>query len=174
MKKAFRKILLGMFLACVLFLGFLYVNNDVGIPSSSLETDVRSSHKIKGDWIVVGSVSDTMAAYISYPRDMSDHYFSVYVNRAGLSFGYFFRCGGSLSGINNGIMEFTVGGYRERAFISMNRENVSRLEIDDGVSVQGVAIDSNSPFAIVLPVNTGSITFYDKEGKAVEYQSSSL
>ena len=40
------------------------------------------------DWIVDGSVSDTMAVFISYPQDKSDHTFSIYVNRSGLSFGY--------------------------------------------------------------------------------------
>ena len=40
---------------------------------------------------VDGSISDTMAAFISYPQDKTDHTFSVYVNRPGLSFGYFFQ-----------------------------------------------------------------------------------
>ena len=72
-----------------------------------------------------------MAAYISYPQDLSDHSFSVYVNRPGLSFGYFFRGGGKLSGVQRGIVEFTVEGYNERAFISMNQQQVQQLEIDD-------------------------------------------
>ena len=96
MKKVFLKITLGVVLVCILFVGFLYVNNDIGVASTNLEADIRSSQKIKDDWTVEGSVSDTMAAYISYPQDMSDHTFSVYVNRPGFSFGYFFRGGGSL------------------------------------------------------------------------------
>ena len=38
-------------------------------------------------------------------------YTHLYVNRPGLSFGYFFRGGGTLSGIQKGIVEFTVEGY---------------------------------------------------------------
>ena len=102
-----------------------------------------------------------MAAYISYPQDLSDHSFSVYVNRPGLSFGYFFRGGGTLSGIQRGIVEFTVEGYNERAFISMNQQQVQQLEIDDGNTIQVVDIDRNKPFAIVLPINAGNITFYN-------------
>lgn len=91
MKKVVLKTVTGILLVCSVFVGFLYVSNDIGIASGNLEADIRSSQKIKEDWAVDGSVSDTMAAYISYPQDMSDHTFSVYVNRPGLSFGYFFR-----------------------------------------------------------------------------------
>lgn len=163
------KVILGILLACTVFIGFLYWNNDIGVQKSQLESDIRSSQKIKSDWIVDGSVSDTIAAFISYPRDMTDHTFSVYVNRHGLSFGYFFRGGGSLSGVEVGISEYTVEGYKERAFISMNKQQVERLEIDDGNSIQVVDIDSNKPFAIVLPVNAGNIVFYDVNGNTVEF-----
>ena len=174
MKKVFLKITLGVVLVCILFVGFLYVNNDIGVASTNLEADIRSSQKIKDDWTVEGSVSDTMAAYISYPQDMSDHTFSVYVNRPGFSFGYFFRGGGSLSGVERGIIGFTVEECKERAFISMNQQRVTQLQIDDGNSIQGIYIDSNKPFAIVLPINAGTITFYDVNGNTVEYWNNPL
>ena len=105
---------------------------------------------------------------------LSDHSFSVYVNRPGLSFGYFFRGGGTLSGIQRGIVEFTVEGYNERAFISMNQQQVQQLEIDDGNTIQVVDIDRNKPFAIVLPINAGNITFYDVNRNTVEYWNNPL
>ena len=108
MKKRFLKTVIGVVFVCILFVGFLYANNNIGMTSTDLEADIRSSQKIKDDWTLDGSVSNTMAAYISYPQDMNDHIFSVYVNRPGLSFGYFFRGGGTLSGIQRGIVEFTV------------------------------------------------------------------
>ena len=163
MKKVFLKITLGVVLVCILFVGFLYVNNDIGVASTNLEADIRSSQKIKDDWTVEGSVSDTMAAS-----------FSVYVNRPGFSFGYFFRGGGSLSGVERGIIGFTVEEYKERAFISMNQQRVTQLQIDDGNSIQGIYIDSNKPFAIVLPINAGTITFYDVNGNTVEYWNNPL
>ena len=169
MKKVMFKMALGLVLGCVFFVGFLYAGDDIGVTSTNLESDVRGSQKIPDDWIITGSVSDTMAAYISYPQDMSDHTFSVYVNRPGLSFGYFFRGGGSLSGVDRGITEFTVEGYSERAFISMNQQQVARLEVDDGNSIQVIDIDSKKPFAIVLPINSGIITFFDANGRPVEY-----
>lgn len=111
---------------------------------------------------------------ISYPQDRSDHTFSVYVNRPGLSFGYFFRGGGSLSGVERGIAEFTVDGYNERAFISMNQPKAARLEIDDGNTVQVIDLNSDQPFAIVLPANAGVIHFYDGNGNPVNYQKNPL
>jgi len=141
MKNRFLKIVIGIVFVCILFVGYLYANNDIGMTSTNLEADIRSSQKIKDDWTLDGSVSNTMAAYISYPQDMSDHTFSVYVNRPGLSFGYFFRGGGNLSGVQRGIVEFTVEGYNERAFISMNQQHVQQLEIDDGNAIQVIDID---------------------------------
>lgn len=174
MKKRFLKIVIGIVFVCILFVGYLYANNDIGMTSTNLEADIRSSQKIKDDWTLDGSVSNTMAAYIAYPQDMSDHIFSVYVNRPGLSFGYFFRGGGNLSEVQRGIAEFTVEGYNERAFISMNQQQVQQLEIDDGNAIQVIDIDSNKPFVIVLPINAGKITFYDVNRNTVEYWNNPL
>ncbi len=158
------KLISGVLLICVVFTGFLYLNNDIGVQKSQLEANIRSSQKIGSDWAIEGTVCSTMAAFISYPSDMTDHTFSVYVNRPGLSFGYFFRGGGSLTGVESSIAEYTVEGYKERAFISMNKQQVERLEVDDGNSTQVINIDSSKPFAIVLPVNAGNVAFYDAVG----------
>ena len=174
MKKPFPKMILRILLVCVLLLGFLYMDDDIGTSAANLESDIRNLQKIPEDWIVEGDVSDTMAAYISYPQDRSDHTFSVYVNRPGLSFGYFFRGGGSLSGVERGIAEFTVDGYNERAFISMNQPKATQLEIDDGNTVQIIDLNSDQPFAIVLPANAGIIHFYDGNGNPVKYQKNPL
>ena len=162
------KFILCVLLICIALVGFLYLDYRIGVQKSQLETDIRSSQKINSDWIVDGTVSDTIAAFISYPDDMTHHTFSVYVNRPGLSFGYFFRGGGNLTEAN-GIAGYTVEGYNERAFISMNRQQVECLKIDDGNSIQVIDIDSNKPFAIVLPVNAGALSFYDVDGNTVEF-----
>lgn len=168
------KFILCVLLICIVFAGFLYLNNDIGVQKFQLETDIRSAQKIKSDWTVNGTVSDTIAAFISYPYDMTDHTFSVYVNRSGLSFGYFFRGGGSLTGGDTGIVEYMVEGYKESAFISMNKQQVECLEIDDGHSIQVIDIDSNKPFTIVLPVDAGDIAFYDVDRNIVEFHKQQL
>ena len=41
MKKIFLKIVIGVVLACILFVCFLYTNNEIGVTSSKLEADIR-------------------------------------------------------------------------------------------------------------------------------------
>lgn len=166
MKKSIFPVLLTVMVCIVCFYCF---KNSIGTPKSKLESDIRSSQKIKDDWTVEGVASNTMAAYISYPEDQSDNIFSVYVNHPGLSYGYFFRGGGGISGAEEYIAEYTIEGYNERAFISMNKQRVDRLEIDDGNSISVIDIDSNKPFTIILPVDAGAIIFYDVYENAVEF-----
>jgi hypothetical protein len=169
------KIVLSLaLLAAVLFFVFLYINNDIGIQGSKIESDILSSQKIDDTWHITGEVSDIMAAYISYPEDLSDHTFSVYVKHPGLSFGYFFRCGGGLGSVDTSITEFTLDGYNERAFISMNQRKVNRLVLDDGNALQTIEIDSSKPFAIVLLGNAGVVTFYTEDGNTAEITEYSL
>ena len=56
----------------------------------------------------------------------------------------------------------------------MNQQQVQQLEIDDGNAIQVIDIDSNKPFAIVLPINAGNITFYDVNRNTVEYWNNHL
>ena len=174
MKKYASKIFIGIILVCLMVVAFLYGNNDIGISADKIENDIRVSQKIQHDWVTEGIVSDTMAAYISYSQDKTDHTFSVYVNRPGVSFGYFFRGGGDIVAVEEYISEFTVEGYNERAFISMNSQRVNRLEIVGGNGIQIIDINSEKPFAIVLPINAGRITFYDIAGNIVEWVNNPL
>jgi len=168
LKKLGKYALILLAVCVMLFLG-LYLDHDIGILKGKIVDDVRFSQEIPADWVTEGTASDTLAAYISYPEDRSDHAFSIYVNHPGLSFGYFFRVGGSLSEVQRSILAFTAEGYPERAFVSMNGQKVERIEIDNGNGLQVIDIDSGKPFAVVLPVNAGIVMFYDAENNAVEY-----
>ena len=75
MKKKLPIILLGVILACVLVFGFLYANNDIGKNRKQFRSRHSPISKNFDDWIVDGSISDTMAAFISYPQDKTDHTF---------------------------------------------------------------------------------------------------
>ncbi|MBQ4346846.1 MAG: hypothetical protein IJC39_00160, partial [Firmicutes bacterium] len=72
------------------------------------------------------------------------------------------------TGTEEHISEYTVDGYNEKAFISMNLPKVERMEIADGDSVKTIGIDPDEPFAVVLPVNVGNIDFFDVNGDKVE------
>lgn len=173
MLKGKRRILLTGALLLLCFVGYLYVHHDIGVSKSALERDARSSQNI-ADWPMVMDVSDTMAVLLFYVEDGSDHTFSVYVNRPGLSFGYFFRAGGSIPVSGEYIAELTVEGCAERAFISMNEPKVARIEIDDGNTAQIIEVDSGKPFAILLPLHAGIVTFYDIDGNTVQTYNAKL
>lgn len=172
--KWIKRILTAIPLFVLLCFAFLYLNHDIGIPEDRLMRDIRQSQNIPLDWKLSGSISDSMAAFISYPEDGSDHTFSVYVNRPGLSFGYFFRGGGDIVAVEKYIGEYTVEGYRERAFISMNRQGAARVEIDGGNEVEIIELDRERPFALILPINAGIVTFYTDQNQPVEYRKQPL
>ena len=84
--------IIGIILGVVLLLFiFLWGNNDIGINKHFIEKEARKSSKIHDDWQVAIDTTDIMSAMVFYPEDKSDHSFQIYVNRSGLSFGYFFR-----------------------------------------------------------------------------------
>lgn len=169
MKKYLPLILCGIIILSIFLVALFWASDNIGVSADKLEADIRQSQKIADDWTVTGEVSDTMAAYVSYPEDKSDFTFSIYVKHTGLSFGYFFRAGGSIFEIEDGILALTSESLDERAFISMNKQKVIRLEIDNGIEVKAKEIDSEKPFAIVLPVNAGELRFYDVNGNIIEY-----
>ena len=109
-----------------------------------------------------------MSAMLFYDANLENHTFSIYVNRKGLSYGYFFRGGGSLIADDSDIVDYYIDGYQERAYISINKQQIIKVEIDDGNTIETIKIDNNKPFSIVLPDNQGMIKFYDINGDIVE------
>lgn len=157
-------------LAAVLFV-VLWSNNIVGLAACQLEGDIRKEQKVNSSWEVCGQVGKTMAAYVSYPQNGMDAVFSIYQNRPGFSFGYFFRGGGS---VQRGICAYRLEGATERAFLSANQQQINRLELDNGQQKQVINLDSSKPFALVVPANSGTVTFYDVNGQPVEFFESTL
>lgn len=166
---------LGIVLGVLLLLfSFLWFNNYIGISKNSIEKDARCSSKIKDDWQVAMDSSSIMSAMVFYPEDKSDLSYQIYVNHPGLSFGYFFRGGGNSIEIERYIAEFTVEGCEDRAFISLNTQQVVKAEIDNGDKIEIINIDSVKPFVIVISKNIGSITFFDKNNNVIDTIKRSL
>jgi len=157
----------------ILFL-ILYFNNDIGTCKSNVEKDARISHKIDDSWKVAKSTTDTISAMLFYDENLSDYKFSIYVNRNDLSFGYFFHSGGSTNLENEGIAEYKMEGYHEKAYLSMNKQQVAKIEIDNGNTVEIIDINQTKPFAIVLPVGMGAMKIYDKDGNILQTISQTL
>lgn len=102
-----------------------------------------------------------------YDENLSNYVFSIYENRKGLSFGYFFRSGGSANVENEGIAEYKAEGHQEKAYLSMNKQQVVKIAIGNGNTVKIINIDHTKPFAVILPVGLGAIKIYDIEGNVL-------
>ncbi len=159
MKKAYKYVI-GITLVLVFTLSALYGSGSIGVPKSKIESDARKSQKIDDNWKVSESISHPIGALLFYDTESNDLIYSIYLNRKGFSFGYFFRSGGSRSEINEGICEFRYDRYG-RVLLSMNKDKVERIEIDNGQEIKTIDIDSEKPFTLVLPENCGIVTIYD-------------
>lgn len=149
--------------------GLFCIRGAFGVPASKLEHDVRTSSHVPDDWTVTGQVSDTVAAFISYPEDRSDYTCDLYVKRDGFSFGYFFRGGGSLCRFEEPVSGYIVEGYQECAYFSLNEHHIAKVTVYTGTSRRVFELDKDRPFAIVLPTDQGIVTFYDAQGEEVEH-----
>jgi len=134
-----------------------------GTSANNIEQEARKSQKIDSSWEVSQSVSDGLCALIFYNETLDDYTYSIYLNRKVFSMGYFFRSGGSNTGIIDGIREFTYD-TNGSALISMNKDNVAKIELNNGVNVTNIDVNPAKPFAIVIPTNCGSVTLFDING----------
>lgn len=167
MKKAFEYVSVVVIVIFILF-SILYFNNDIGICKLNIEKDARISQKIDDSWQVAKSTTDNMSAMLFYDKNLTDYTFSIYVNRRGLSFGYFFRGGGSTNVENEGIAKYQIGGYQDKAYLSMNKQQINKIEIDNGNTIEVIDIDNTKPFAIVLPGGIGAIKFYGMNDAVIQ------
>ena len=165
------RIALVLLLVCGVTVGVLYANRDIGIPTDQLEQDMRTSEGIPDDWTVQISAGDTTAAGIAYAPDHSDYVFALYIDRDTHRFfttGWFLTIGGSLFEISDFVAALTVNDRPETAYISRNAEKIARAVIDSGTETRTIELDSTQPFALVLPRNSGSVTFYGAAGHTAE------
>jgi hypothetical protein len=142
----------------------------IGVIGDNLERDARKSQKIDDSWQVSKSVTDILGALLCYAEHLNDFTYSIYVNREGLSFGYFFCSGGSTIDIFEGIRAFNYGN--SMALISINKVNVARIEcVSENSQKQGAVytVEPGKPFAIAIPITNSNMTIkiYDQDGNEI-------
>lgn len=167
MVKRIKYIIGALLIFFVVLLVIFY--NDIGVRKEDIESDARKFQGISDGWNSQIEVGEKVAAIIFYPDDYTEAIYSVYLNRSGTSLGFFFRGGGKINSVENGICKFYIDEYNEVAYISLNRVGVCKIVIDDGESVSSIDIDSQNPFAIVLPSNAGNVYFYNEQNEILEY-----
>lgn len=170
MKKALKILGIMIIVLSISFYSFFFLRDAIGVSKDNIEKDARASHHIDDNWLVSMETTDKLSTMIFYPgvidpKHPDNHIFAIYENDSGLSFGYHFKCGGS--GNPDNVFEYRREG-KDRAFLSMNRQQVSKMEIDDGSHKRTMEVNSKIPFAFVIPANDNIVVFYDINGNVVE------
>lgn len=163
-----KKLLCVAAIAAVAVFGFFFVRDCIGVSEENLEADARESQRINGDWLVSKSSSDKIAAMIFYPESLDDHVFSVYAKEESLCFGYFFKAGGGIF-MDDVVAEFKYNDTS--AYMSMNKINISKIEVIYSEKTEIIEIDSEKPFVFALPDGATAALFYDVDGNKAEIES---
>lgn len=158
---------IGLILLLILFIfTVLRSSSVIGVTTKHLEQDARKSHRINNSWEVSQSVNKKIGAMVFY-NDLRDSYiFSIYLNHPGFSFGYFFYSGGALGEIDDSIRRYKFDQYGS-VLVSMNRMQVSKIQLDNDIEVTTIDIDSSKPFVQVIPSNSGNMTIVNVYGEEV-------
>ena len=168
-RKRKMTIITGFAIFAVLALAVVFFGGVIGVSADNIENDARKSQRIS-EWDSFGTSNEGIAAFIFYNATLDDHTFSLYLNRDGFSFGYFFREGGSSSIIMNGILMLDYGSNGSAIF-SMNKDRVAKIEYEAGDDVIEFSVDPSRPFAVVLPKNCSSVALYNYSGNDVSITS---
>jgi hypothetical protein len=143
----------------------IYSFGILGVRASKLEQEARRSQHIDKSWSVEKAVSDNMGSLIFYDESSDESVFSIYLNRDGFSFGYFFYAGGSVGAITDGVTEFIYADYGS-ALLSMNHDKVEKI-VFGNTSISPILVDPSKPFTVILPDNCESFELYDVNGKSI-------
>ncbi len=114
--------------------------------------------------------TDDLGVLLFYDEHSNNFTYSVYLNREGFSFGYFFHPGGNSIDISKGILAFDYGN--SIALISINKVHAARIEcVSENSQQEKVVyeIDLGKPFAIAIPIvdSNTTIKIYDKNGNEI-------
>ena len=84
-----KKYIMIMSILILIFITLMSQGN-IGVSKYNMEKDARKSQKIQEDWLTAKYINDDFGAFLFYSKDLSEYTFSIYQNRSGFSFGYFF------------------------------------------------------------------------------------
>ena len=59
-------------------------------------------------------------------------------------------------------------GFDEKIYMSMNKQQIAKIEINTSNGVETMEIDNSKPFTIILPANSEILKMYDINGDIVE------
>ncbi len=159
-------LLTGCVLIVLLAVLIVWQADVLGVSAAKLEQDARENQDIENEWEVAQDINDDMCAMLFYDEEKDECAYSIYLSKEGISYGYFFRQGGF-----DPYMAESVKGvvFEDKgiALLSLNEDKVCKIVVDDSVKQETIQVDSEEPFAIVLPIECGAITMYDAQENVV-------
>ena len=164
MKKNFNYLLIAFIVLFILF-GLLKLTGVIGINKTNLEKDVIKSSPDLENLEFSKSVSGNVASLLFFNEDESKGDYRIYVKQPGLHFGYFFRAGGTINLEDNSLIEYKVNSYEEKIFISLNKGQVSKIEIIE--KGESKIVDVDRAFTYVINPNYTEIKFYEDNGNEI-------
>lgn len=174
MKDKDKKVAIIFSLLAIILIGFLFkANGIIGLIESQIEADARDSQKIDETWLSIGEINDEMGAFLLYDDALEEHTFSIYLNRPGFSYGYFFSHGGASTTIQSGIKSYSYGAYG-MVLMSMNTKQVSQIKLENEESLEIVKLDPLKPFVLLVPESIEKVSLFDTEGKDVQIDNIEL
>ena len=160
-------IILSVFAVIIVTLSFCLMKHLMGVSKEKTEAEARAFHNINETWQSIQATNDGVSAMLFFPADRSSHFYSIYSKHKGLSNGYFFRIGGTISEISSECVQFVFEDYNSHIYASMNKQKICKVEIDDGDHVNTILLNEDDPFILVFPSNAGNVTLYNIYGEVV-------
>lgn len=145
-------ITLSVFAVIIVSLSFCLMKHLMGVSKEKTEAEARAFHN---------------SAMLFFPADRSSHFYSIYCKHKGLSKGFFFRIGGTISEISSECVQFVFEDNNSQIYASMNKQKICKAEIDDGDHVNTISLNEDDPFILVFPSNAGNVTLYNTYGEVV-------
>ena len=158
--------LIGLVLIILLPFLIIWQAGIFGVSKGRLEQDARDKQGVGKSWEMAQAVNEDMCAMLFYDEEKENYAYSIYLTREGLSYGYFYRQGGTDAYMEEGV-KGVVFEDKGIALLSLNEDKVCKIVVDDSVKQETIQVDSEEPFAIVLPIECGAITMYDAQENVV-------
>ncbi len=152
--KPYLPFILSVTLISILLLTY----GNIGVSKGGLEKDARKNHHIDPTWEVATSVNENLGILLFYDKNTYEYTYSIYLNHPGISYGYFFREGGGLVGLEEGTVQFT--NEHGSAIFSLNQDKISRIEFGNK-KLSPIMINPSKPLTALIPDHSESIIMYD-------------
>ncbi|MCI8541708.1 hypothetical protein [Acetatifactor aquisgranensis] len=158
--------LIGLVLIILLAFLIIWQAGIFGVSRDRLEQDARERQNIAGSWEMAQDVNEDVCAMLFYDDVRENYTYSIYLTKEGLSYGYFFRQGGTDAYMEEGV-KGVVFEDKGIALLSLNEDKVCKIVVDSNADQKTIQVNAEEPFAVVLPIECGAITMYDAQGNIV-------